>query len=399
MMREWRISQLGDLTNNFDGKRKPVKEADRHPGPYPYYGASGIVDSVDNYLFDGDYLLVAEDGENLRTRQTPIAFMATGKFWVNNHAHIITGNEQADTRFLMYALQGTDINGYITGAVMPKLTQGNLNMIEIAHPPIEEQRAIAHILGTLDDKIELNRRMNQTLEDMARALFKSWFVDFDGVAPEDMQESELGLIPKEWRVGTLAKFTKIKNGYAFASKDWREKGTPVVKIGSIKPSFVDLNEVSFIDDELATDRQTFRLDIGDMLVGLTGYVGETGRIPPTNNPPMLNQRVGKFEPYEGYEAFVFSCVRMPEFKTFAEQKGHGSAQANISTNDLLAYPVMNPGSKIINCFCQTVAPFLEKQLQSQGAIITLSNLRDTLLPKLISGELQISNIQKILETN
>jgi predicted nucleotidyltransferase len=85
---------------DLDGRRVPVKELDRKPGPYPYYGASGIVDRVDGYLFDGEYLLVGEDGENLRTRQTPIAFLAKGKFWVNNHAHIVRGNHRADTRFL-----------------------------------------------------------------------------------------------------------------------------------------------------------------------------------------------------------------------------------------------------------------------------------------------------------
>ena len=181
MAGDWTSSELGQITINFDGKRKPVKESDRRPGPYPYYGASGIVDRVDGYLLDGNYLLIAEDGENLRTRQTPIAFIASGKFWVNNHAHIVTGNENADTRFLMYALQNTDISGYLTGAVMPKLTQANLNRIEISHPCVTEQRAIANILGTLDDKIELNRRRNQTLEAMARALFQDWFIDFGPV--------------------------------------------------------------------------------------------------------------------------------------------------------------------------------------------------------------------------
>ena len=92
MMTEWRELPLGDLTDNFDSIRVPVKEADRRYGLYPYYGASGIVDHVDNFLFDGEYLLIAEDGENLRSRKTPIAFMARGKFWVNNHAHIVQGN-------------------------------------------------------------------------------------------------------------------------------------------------------------------------------------------------------------------------------------------------------------------------------------------------------------------
>src|SRR5260221_2358878 len=127
----WGVRPFGELTINFENRRVPVKGPDRRHGPYPYYGASGIVDFVDDYLFDGEYLLVAEDGENLRTRQTPIAFLASGRFWVNNHAHILTGNERADTRFLMYALRHIDINAYLTGAVMPKLTQRNLNRIEV----------------------------------------------------------------------------------------------------------------------------------------------------------------------------------------------------------------------------------------------------------------------------
>src|SRR3972149_6717475 len=115
MVGEWRERSLGELTENFDSLRVPVKEADRGVGPYPYYGASGIVDYVDKFLFDGEYLLIAEDGENLRTRNTPVAFLARGKFWVNNHAHIVRGNSEAHTRFLMYALSRANISGYLTG--------------------------------------------------------------------------------------------------------------------------------------------------------------------------------------------------------------------------------------------------------------------------------------------
>src|SRR6478736_6724830 len=106
----WPTLPLEELIRNFDSRRVPIKGTDRKPGPFPYYGASGIVDSVNDYLFDGEYLLIAEDGENLRTRQTPIAFMATGKFWVNNHAHVVQGNDRASTRFLSYALAATDVS-------------------------------------------------------------------------------------------------------------------------------------------------------------------------------------------------------------------------------------------------------------------------------------------------
>ena len=132
----WGILPLRELTENFDSIRVPVKQADRKAGQYPYYGASGVVDHVDGYLFDGQYLLIAEDGENLRTRHTPIAFLAGGKFWVNNHAHIVRGNGRARTRFLSYALSRTDISGYLTGSTMPKLIQGNMNRIPTSSPSL-----------------------------------------------------------------------------------------------------------------------------------------------------------------------------------------------------------------------------------------------------------------------
>ena len=224
---EWEWKPLAALSINHDARRLPVKESDRRSGEYPYYGASGIVDYVDGYLFDGEYLLVAEDGENLRTRQTPVAFIARGRFWVNNHAHVIEANSENLTRYLSYALQQTDITAYLTGAVMPKLTQANLNRILVPAPPLRAQRHIDELLGFLDDKIELNRRMAETLEGMARAIFKSWFVDFDPVhakaegrptgLPDDLAAlfpdgfGEDGL-PVGWHERPLTEFLSIIGG-------------------------------------------------------------------------------------------------------------------------------------------------------------------------------------------
>lgn len=183
--------------------------------------------------------------------------------------------------------------------------------LSVKLPPIKEQRAIALILGTLDDKIELNRRMNETLEAMARALFKSWFVDFDPVRvkaegrdtglpkaladlfPNSFEDSELGKIPKGWEVGRIDEVTDFLAGYAFKSKDWIEQGVPVIKIGSVKPGIVDLSTVSYVSEEVAENAVRFRLSAGDLLIGMTGYVGEVGLVPHTDNPPLLNQRVGE----------------------------------------------------------------------------------------------------------
>jgi type I restriction enzyme S subunit len=298
-----------------------------------------------------------------------------------------------------------------TGSAQPQLPICDIKRIEFPLPPLPEQRAIAHILGALDDKIECNRRRNQTLEAMARALFQDWFVDFGPVrARMESQEPYLPADlwqlfpdrldaegkPEGWRQDSLSSFTNLKNGYAFKSQDWRDRGVPVVKIGSVKPSFVDLSQVSFIDEDLAQQRELFRLKVGDMLVGLTGYVGKTGRIPPTVVCPMLNQRVGKFEPKKGLESFVFANVRMPEFKVFAESKSHGSAQANVSASDLLMYPVINPGRQIVEAFCGISDSVFAKQSTNEGETAILAQLRDTLLPKLISGELRVPDAERIV---
>ena len=248
---EWRMCTLGELTDNFDAIRIPVKQSERQPGPYPYYGASGVVDHVDGFLFNGEHLLVAEDGENLRTRTTPIAFIANGKFWVNNHAHIVRGNNHADTRFLQYALSDLDISGYLTGSTMPKLTQGNMNNISLLAPPLPEQQAIAHILGTLDDKIELNRRMNQTLEEMARTIFQDWFVDFGPVHaklegrepylppelwdlfPDRLVDSELGEIPEGWGVKALSDCIEVERGLSYKGSGLSSDGVPMHNLNSV----------------------------------------------------------------------------------------------------------------------------------------------------------------------
>jgi type I restriction enzyme S subunit len=238
MKSEWPLRPLGELTINLDGRRKPVKGPDRIAGPYPYYGASGIVDWVDDYLFEGEHLLIAEDGENLRTRNTPIAFRATDKFWVNNHAHIVRGNDEASTRFLEYAVLGTDISAYLTGAVMPKLTRGSLNKIRVPCPPLSVQQEIVEILGALDDKASLLRQTSATLEAIAQAIFKSWFIDFDpvhakakGIAPEGMdeatlalfpdslEETTLGLIPAGWQDRTIDDVAHVVKGKSYTSAE------------------------------------------------------------------------------------------------------------------------------------------------------------------------------------
>jgi type I restriction enzyme S subunit len=172
---------LADLVTIHDTKRKPITKSKRTAGVYPYYGASGITDYVDGYVFDGLYVLLSEDGDNLRTRNTPIAFTAKGKFWVNNHAHVLKGLDDLDTKYICYALQHAEIDRYISGSTRPKITQSDLKKIPITAPPLGIRHEIAKLVNSFDQKIELNQQTNQTLEQMSLTLFKSWFVDFDPV--------------------------------------------------------------------------------------------------------------------------------------------------------------------------------------------------------------------------
>ncbi|MFN9176569.1 MAG: restriction endonuclease subunit S, partial [Synechocystis sp.] len=141
---EWK--PLGELAENLDFMRKPVTSGLRDSGKIPYYGASGIVDYVKDYIFDGDFLLVSEDGANLVARNTPIAFSISGKSWVNNHAHILKFNTYAERRYIEYYLNSIDLTPYISGSAQPKLNQKNLNSIKIPNPSLTIQAEIVRIL-------------------------------------------------------------------------------------------------------------------------------------------------------------------------------------------------------------------------------------------------------------
>ena len=155
----WSAKTLDQIATNLDSKRVPITKGDRKAGEFPYYGASGIVDYVANYIFDGDTLLVSEDGANLLARSTPIAFPASGRYWVNNHAHILKFDHMATQRFVEFFLESIPLDEYITGAAQPKLNQKALNSIPIPLPAtIAEQAQAVDQLDSLAMQSELLSR-------------------------------------------------------------------------------------------------------------------------------------------------------------------------------------------------------------------------------------------------
>ena len=169
----WEVKSIGDFAQILNSQRVPLSTRERstRKGPFPYYGASGIIDSIDDYKFDGEYVIVSEDGENLRSRKTPIAFRAVGKFWVNNHAHILKGKQDGINEMIICHFAQIDLNPFITGAVQPKLNKQNLLLVKL---PVPRNEAILDEVfeqfHSLSRKVISNNSENQTLTQLRDTL-------------------------------------------------------------------------------------------------------------------------------------------------------------------------------------------------------------------------------------
>ncbi len=169
---QWPVFRLGEICLNEDARRVPVKSSDRKAmqGRYPYYGASGVIDHVDDYLFDGQRLLVGEDGANLIARSSPIAFIADGKYWVNNHAHVLSENGKAKLRFLEYYFALVDLKPFVTGSAQPKLTRSALDSLPIPLPPLDLQERFESVLTALNARFAQAEISAQKTSSLSSAL-------------------------------------------------------------------------------------------------------------------------------------------------------------------------------------------------------------------------------------
>ncbi|MBL7819933.1 MAG: restriction endonuclease subunit S [Saprospiraceae bacterium] len=194
MSKKWEIRRLSEICENLDSKRIPITKNLRKEGKFPYYGASGIVDYVDEYIFDEELLLVSEDGANLLARTYPIAFSISGKSWVNNHAHVLRFSNKLSQRFVEIYLNSIALDDYVSGMAQPKLNQAMLNSIEIPFPPLPEQKQIVTILDkdfAAIDKAKANTEKN--LQN-AKDLFESYLQNVFANPGEDWEEKKLNEI-------------------------------------------------------------------------------------------------------------------------------------------------------------------------------------------------------------
>ena len=312
---------------------------------------------------------------------------------INQSVALIQPNERTDSRFLKYLLEAPHyqdrMEGDSDGTTIKHIYITRVDKMQVAVPPLEEQRAIAHILGTLDDKIELNRRMSETLEAMARTLFKSWFVDFDPVRakaegrdpglpkpladlfPARLVDSELGEIPEGWEVGTLESLASIQGGKQLPTEECERQGPyPVYGANGI---------MGFAE----------RTTHGGFVIAFGRVGAYCGSVHWTYGGAWINNNASSVVPARWPE-FVLQAMLTVGF----EGMRTGSAQPFIPSSSLASMGVIRPGEAVLDSFCSIAAPLRRRE---QAAIVesrTLAALRDTLLPKLISGELRVKDAEQ-----
>ena len=317
-------------------------------------------------------------------------------------------------KFLYQYLTSAEISSWLQhlaesrSGTFPQITFDEVASLELPLPPLSEQKAIAHILGTLDDKIELNRRMNATLEAMARALFQSWFVDFDPVRakldgrkpadldaatsalfPAHFQDSPLGHIPQGWEALPLYETAKFINGAAFKSEDFcaTGEGLPVVKIAELKDGISA--QTKWSQRQAGSDQL---IDTGDLLYSWSGSPDTSlDAFLWTKGPGLLNQHIFKVvAPTTAQKRFVYYLLKFlrPILVETARNK-QTTGLGHVTVADMKRLLVCWPSKEILAAFDQKIAPIFGRAFANTIENQTLATLRDALLPKLLSGELNI----------
>lgn len=394
------LRKFSELTINFDKERIPLSSSERESkkGKYPYYGAQGIIDHVDEYIFDGEYLLIAEDGENLNSRSQPIANVVLGKFWVNNHAHIVKTNSKCEIHYLCYLLNNTNISGYITGSAQPKLNQYNLNNMVLEIQDYETQYKISIILKRINDKIKLNEKINKNLLSIADAIYKKEFQNFDSYSEDELITSDFGLIPKNWCYKTLDEISDVAIGKTPPRKEtwWfsEQEGVKWVSIKDLGNSGTYIFETSEYLTKEAIEKFNVKLIPKDTVI--LSFKLTVGRIGITTEEMVTNEAIAHFKLSENSvitKEYLYLYLKNFNY----EELGSTSSIAKaINSKIVKKIPILIPINKI-NEFKDLFENIFDKIKSNQLEINKLTKLRDTLLPKLMSGEIDVSKINCDLE--
>lgn len=386
----WPFVRLDQLAGNHDRRRVPLSSAQRAArcGPYPYWGANGILDHVDSYLFDGPHILLAEDGTVERADGRAVVHSPSGRFWVNNHAHVLVATTGTAQSWLYYALSEVRVHPYLTGSVQPKLTQRSMNSIELQQPPLAEQHRVAAVLGVLDAKIDSNRRLAAVLEQTAATEFRARFIDF--VGENHFVETDSGRVPQGWTVAPVGETLTVVGGGTPSTKEPRywEGGThcwatPKDLSGAKSPVLLDTARylttegVSRISSRLLPARTVLlssRAPVGYTSMSLVEVAVNQGfiAIPPSDSVP---------------SEYVLLWLR--ENMDLIKAHAGGTTFAEISKRAFRPLPMALPPLAARLEFEALSRPVFDLIAGHEREIRNLSSIRDALLPKLISGEIRV----------
>jgi type I restriction enzyme S subunit len=313
---------------------------------------------------------------------------------------VVRAKHSTDQGYLFYWMASQEFVNSATqaseGTKMPRAKWDFLERIEKTVPPLPEQRAIAHILGTLDDKIELNSRMNQTLEAMAQALFESWFVDFEPFRDQGMEESPLGEIPVGWRVATMDGLGEVVCGKTPLTGDKENYGgdIPFVTIPDMRNSVFVTHTTTYLSQKGAATQPKKLLPKFAVCVSC---IATPGLVAITSEPSYTNQQINSIicnsitSPYWCYLAVT--GIR----EEIITGGAGGSATLNLNKAEFSKLQVVKPDSETMQRFHNLVEPLFSQILSNNLQIITLAAIRDALLPKLLSGGIRVKDAEKFVE--
>ncbi len=326
----------------------------------------------------------ASIGYITRTKQ----LMCTSQDFVN----WVCDEQGLSSRYLMYVLlsEVDSLYRFAHGTSHQTIYFPEVKAFHVALPPLPEQRRIAAVLGALDDKIELNRKMNQTLEEIAQALFKSWFIDFDG---HDLVDSELGPIPRGWGVGTLADVTsKIGSGATprGGSKAYIDEGVAFIRSQNIYDFRFSWPGLVRITDDAATKLRGVTVERDDVLFNITGdSILRTCVVDPAVLPARVNQHVAILRAASVPPRFLHLWMVRPKMKSYLLGFSAGATRKAVTKGHLQSVPIIMPPDSRLRQFEEATRGLFERKETNRAQSRTLADLRDTLLPKLISGEIRV----------
>ena len=371
---EWKEVTISDIANLKNGKKRPSES-----GPIPVFGGNGIMDYVNSFNGE-DTIVIGRVGA-----YCGCVYLSKGKCWVSDNAIAAKAKEDNDNEYLYYLLSSLNLNHHHIGGAQPLMTQDIIGRIEVVVPKEkEDQRRIASILSSLDRKIELNNKINADLEEMAQAIFKNWFVDFEPFKDGKFVDSELGMIPEGWKVGRLTEIASYMNGLAMQKfpPENIEDSLPVLKIKELGQGFCgpDSDRCSCnIKDEC-------KVHNGDVIFSWSGTLlvdvwcgGDCG----------LNQHLFKVTSKEYPKWFYYYWTKhhLQEFIHIAKDKA--VTMGHIKRGHLEEALVAIPDNDSMERAHELFEPILSKMISLRLENSRLSLLRDTLLPRLMSGELEV----------